>query len=400
MTRAVRFLVLCLTAVLSPGAGACARSGADKSDGGADTGLPANLSEASGATLFRNMCAVCHGPSGEGYKADNAPSLTNPTFLESATDEQLVHAIAHGRPGTSMAPYGKAQGGPLDTPEVQRLVAWIRSHGAGPIALGNPSPGDAARGMPVFQEHCQRCHGTAQSRGTAVHLHNARFLESASDAFLRYAIERGRPGTPMDPWKGRLTDTQIDDLVSYIRSLGKPVEVSTLPPPTGKEPVIINPGGAAPAFAPRADPCFPEGKCVKDPRYVPVDQLKQALQDKRRVIIIDARSPADWMRVHIPGALSIPHYDLARLKELPNDGTWIIAYCACPHHLSGDVVAELRKRGYKHAMILDEGILEWHRRGYPVIAAAGIEAPPKEPPRALPAARPLPSSLPVPPTLR
>jgi cytochrome c oxidase cbb3-type subunit 3/ubiquinol-cytochrome c reductase cytochrome c subunit len=385
-----------LVALLAAGVGSCARGGAGTGDAGAsaDAGLPANLSAASGATLFKNMCAVCHGASGEGYKADNAPSLTNPTFLSSATDEQISHGIAHGRPGTSMAPYGKAQGGPLDVPEVQRLVAWIRSHGAGPEALATPAPGNAALGLPLFQQHCQQCHGTASGRGTAVHLHNPRFLEASSDAFIRYAIDRGRPGTPMAAWRGRLSEGQIDDLVSYIRTLGKPVTVVPLPPPTGKEPIVINPAGAAPSFVPRADPCYPEGKCVKDPRYVSVDQLKQALQDKRRVVVIDARSPGDWMRVHIPGALSIPHYDLGRLKEIPNDGTWIIAYCACPHHLSGDVVAELRKRGYKHAMILDEGILEWHRRGYPVVAATGVEAPPLEPSRA--PVHALPSALPLP----
>jgi cytochrome c oxidase cbb3-type subunit 3/ubiquinol-cytochrome c reductase cytochrome c subunit len=54
----------------------------------------------------------------------------------------------------------------------------------------------------------------------------------------------------------------------------------------------------------------------------------------------------------------------------------VIAYCACPHHLSGDVVDALRKRGVKHAVVLDEGILEWHRRGYPVVAAPGVEPPP------------------------
>ena len=36
----------------------------------------------------------------------HAPSLVNPTFLESATDEFLRRSIIFGRPGTSMAAYG------------------------------------------------------------------------------------------------------------------------------------------------------------------------------------------------------------------------------------------------------------------------------------------------------
>jgi cytochrome c oxidase cbb3-type subunit 3/ubiquinol-cytochrome c reductase cytochrome c subunit len=78
--------------------------------------------------------------------------------------------------------------------------------------------------------------------------------------------------------------------------------------------------------------------------------------------------------MHIPGSISVPYYALGRLDALPRDSTWIIAYCACPHHASGTVVDELRKRGYDKTAIVDEGILEWNRRGYPI---AG-EAPPSD----------------------
>jgi rhodanese-related sulfurtransferase len=97
------------------------------------------------------------------------------------------------------------------------------------------------------------------------------------------------------------------------------------------------------------------------------------------MIIIDARPPSEWMRVHVKGAVSIPYHDMKRLAEVPR-GVWTIAYCACPHHLSGDIVDELIRRGHKRAVILDEGINEWHRRGYPVVAAKGVALPAAEPP--------------------
>jgi rhodanese-related sulfurtransferase len=75
--------------------------------------------------------------------------------------------------------------------------------------------------------------------------------------------------------------------------------------------------------------------------------------------------------------VSIPYHDVARLAEIPKD-TWVIAYCACPHHLSGIVVDELRKLGHTKALVLDEGVLEWHRRGYPMTTAPGVQPPPKE----------------------
>ncbi len=338
------------------------------------------------AEQYAALCAVCHGANGAGYEADNAPSLVNRTFLESATNVQLERSIADGRPGTSMAAYSTARGGPLSPEAITRLVGWLRRNGPAPVTLPTRPAGDKTRGEPLYAAHCAQCHGDAKARATAVHLANPRFLEVASDAFLSWAIVHGRPGTAMEAWQGKLTDTQIDDVVAFVRAFDAPPAAQTLPPPTGKEPVVLNPQGRAPSLSPRSTPC-PPGKgdggkptCTPDERYVSVDQVKTALEQKRRIVIIDARPASDWMRVHIPGAVSIPYHDLRRLEEIPNDGTWVIAYCACPHHLSGDVVNALRARGFKHAAILDEGILEWHRRGYPVVAAPGVEPPPKESP--------------------
>jgi cytochrome c oxidase cbb3-type subunit 3 len=127
----------------------------------------------------------------------------------------------------------------------------------------------------------------------------------------------------------------------------------------------------------------PQGKPaqleLKDGRLVSLDAVKEALDKKRRIVIADARPPSDWLNLHIPGAISTPYYDLASLDDIPNDGTWVIAYCACPHHASGAVVDELRKRGYPHTAVLDEGIFAWQHKGYPVVAAPGMLPPPAPP---------------------
>jgi cytochrome c oxidase cbb3-type subunit 3/ubiquinol-cytochrome c reductase cytochrome c subunit len=342
-------------------------------DGGAAT--PASDST-DAATLYASFCAVCHGADGTGYKADNAPSLVSRTFVESATEDQLRRSIADGRPGTSMAAYGTEHGGPLGPVPVARLIAWIRSH-APDAKIPRRGIGDAARGALAWSMNCEKCHGSTTRSGTAVQLFNPGFLAVASDPFIGWAIAKGRPGTPMEAWEGKLSAGQIDDLVAFIRSAGKPVQATSLPPPTGKEPIVLNPRGKAPEFKPRSTPCTPTPtkECTPDERFVSIDQVRDALADGRRIVIIDARPQSEWMRVHIPGAVSIPYHDLKRLEEVPNDGTWIIAYCACPHHLSGNVVDALRAKGVRRAAILDEGILEWHRRGYPVIAAEGVQPP-------------------------
>jgi cytochrome c oxidase cbb3-type subunit 3/ubiquinol-cytochrome c reductase cytochrome c subunit len=374
MRRAWSPVVVLLGSLLACSRGA--QAGPDAS-GGADAAIAPLATAKDGAALYASLCTHCHGADATGYRADDAPSLVNPTFLESASDEQLRRSISDGRPGTAMAAYAKERGGPLAAEDISKIVGWLRSRGPEARPLPRREPGDAKRGQPLYAASCEGCHGNATARGDAVHLGNARFLEAASDSFLDYAVRHGRPGTPMQAWADKLTDAQIADVVAHVRSFQTANPPGLLPPPTGAEPIVVNPKGGAPRFEPRSTPCPPNQKCVLDERFVSIDQVKKALDAKQRMVLIDARPPSDWMRVHIPGAVSIPYHDLRRLDEVPNDGTWVVAYCACPHHLSGDVVEALRRRGVKRAVILDEGILEWHRRGYPVVAAPGVERPPQ-----------------------
>jgi mono/diheme cytochrome c family protein/rhodanese-related sulfurtransferase len=345
----------------------------------------AQIAGLDGKGLYLALCKQCHGADARGYAADHAPSLVNPTFLESASDDFLRRSIAGGRPGTSMGAYGKARGGPLDDAAVDRMVRFLREQGPPPQTLPAVAAGDPAIGAAIYARRCITCHGDARTRGEAASLVNVGFLADASDAFVRHAIVHGRPGTKMEPFAGTLSDAEIDGVVSYLRAQGdaaRPPEL--LPEPTGKEPLVIHPSGKQARFTLRADPCppLPPGMtetCKPDPRFASVDQVAAAVKAKQRLVIIDARPPSDWRRVHIAGAVSIPYFDMKRLDELPRDGTWVIAYCACPHHLSGIVVDELRRRGIASSAVLDEGINEWHRRGLPVVAAPGVPAPPREP---------------------
>ena len=335
-----------------------------------------------GQQVYARYCATCHGPAANGYVADNAPSLRSPTFLASASDAFLRAGIERGRPGTAMAAFGRASGGPLGPAEVDALLAFLRKGALEPREpLPSRAPGDRARGKVVYDANCARCHGTPTQRQSAVHLANPVLLATATDGFLRFAIENGRPPTSMIPWKTALTPGQIDDVIGYLRSLAVPVPPPPAllptppgpapppgPPPPRKGPVVLNPRGRAPDFQ------------LKEGLYVSIDQVKQALDAKRRLVIADARAPSDWTNLHITGAISTPYYDLRTLDDIPKDGTWVLAYCACPHHVSGLVVDELRKRGYTHTAVIDEGIFAWQHKGYPVVAAPGLAPSPAPPP--------------------
>jgi cytochrome c oxidase cbb3-type subunit 3/ubiquinol-cytochrome c reductase cytochrome c subunit len=323
-----------------------------------------------GRQAYAKYCATCHGPTAGGYVADNAPSLRAITFLESASDDFIRAGISRGRPGTAMAAFASSLGGPLEPADVDAIIAFLRVGGPALRALPEGSvAGDARRGKLVYDANCARCHGTTTQRSSAVHLANPVLLATATDAFLHWAVERGRPPTSMVPWKGALTPVQIDDVVAFVRSMAVAPAVPALPSavakpadplPPRKGPIVLNPRGKAPEFV------------LKEDLYVPIAQVKKALDEKRRVIIADARAPSDWLNLHITGAISTPYYDKRTLDDIPNDGTWVLAYCACPHHVSGEVVAELRKRGYKHTAVIDEGVYAWQQAKYPVVAAPGL----------------------------
>jgi len=355
----------CLALGLALTFSACARRTANEGGPSAATSTahPASSAEygfqAKGAALYLQYCALCHGKEATGYAADNAPSLVTKTFLESADDAFIASGIRLGRPGTAMGAYGKNKSGPLDEVDIRAIVAFLRSHGPKSQTLpDSPLHGDAVRGATLYPEHCALCHGTETERKTALSLFNPELLKAATPAFLRYAIVNGRPTTPMPAFREVLAAQDIEDLVAFLGTK-KPqtpvVPVNAEPEVVPKDlPVLINPKGRAPAFK------------LRDERFVPADDVKKALDEHRRLIIVDARSPADWLEYHIPGSIPAPYYATGELERIPNDGTWVIAYCACPHHASGEVVDKLRAKGFKHTAVLDEGIQVWKQRGYPL----------------------------------
>jgi rhodanese-related sulfurtransferase len=173
----------------------------------------------------------------------------------------------------------------------------------------------------------------------------------------------------MEPWKDKLSANEIEDVIAYVRSLARPVPAVPIAAasPAPATPVVMNASGKPPELPLRLG------------RYASVADVAKAYEEKRRFVLIDARPTSDYLRMHIPGAISVPYFDMHDLDKVPNDGTWVISYCVCPHEESGRVLEELRKRGYENTAILDEGFFVWTEQGHPVEAADGqlpIAAPP------------------------
>ena len=335
---------------------------ADAATGQPEAGA-GGVSIADGEFLYEVYCATCHGDRGEGYTADNAVALNNPDFLAAASDAFLRGSIANGRPDTPMAAYSSRYGGPLSAPEIDALVAYIRGWQRVPSVDMPTVPivGDGAAALDDFSAHCAGCHGSEGQGVTAVSLNNPEFLAAATDRQIRHAIAKGRRGTPMVGFGTTLSATAIDNLVALIRSwqvaVSAPTAAASLAPIEG---VVLNPGGPTPEFL------------LRDGRYVSAAQLDTAMRGGARLVVLDARPASDWRYKRIPGAVSAPHYDaLSVIDVLPDDGTWIVSYCACPHKLSDQLTDTLRDAGFANTAVLDEGVLWWEKNGYPIQRAAG-----------------------------
>jgi mono/diheme cytochrome c family protein len=120
-----------------------------------------------------------------------------------------------------------ACGGQENTSSTANENATLAPVPAEYAGLTNPFGADAAEeGAKVFSTNCATCHGP-QGHGDGPAGQSldpqprnlAELQAAAGDDFLFWRIHEGKPGTSMIAWKGILTDEQIWQAVSFIRTL-------------------------------------------------------------------------------------------------------------------------------------------------------------------------------------
>ena len=327
-----------------------------------------------GRELYGRICAVCHGANGEGYKADAAPALNHPAFLGSVSDILLRDAIKNGRNGSTMSAWSKRRGGPLDDADVEAVIAFIRTwyQGEKLVLDERPTrgehPADVEKGGALYKQHCMRCHGEHGIEGPNARIADPPFLGRATVGFLRKAIADGRPPTPMEGFGQKLGPQGVDDVIAYVRSLLVTNAVA-MPPhmpveqPLPLPPLPLNPKGKQPVGF------------ELHPKTTPLDVVARELKRHKRMALLDARAPSDYLREHIKGAASVPYYDPSPFfDKLPKD-TWLVAYCACPHAESQTLAQKLMDAGFKKVTVLDEGIGAWKVKGHPIESSPPPAAP-------------------------
>ncbi len=311
-----------------------------------------------GRQLYTKMCSVCHGPNGEGYKADQAPAIGHPDFLGTAGDAFLRAAISLGRSGTTMSAWSIVRGGPLSGSDVDALIQYLRRNQPERKPLDErPVRGDAARGAAIYAKECVRCHGNQGIGGPNVHIGGRDFLSTVTNGYLRDVIAHGRAPTAMPSFQKTLGAAGIEDVIAELRSFQvtnpPPAPVAPArPPPIPLGPVPLNPKGPEPIGF------------LTYPQNTPADVVKKQLDRGARMAILDARAPSDYSNSHIKGAVSVPFYDPAPyFDKLPKD-SWLVCYCSCPHAESGMLAAALQKQGFKKVTVIAEGLPAWASRSY------------------------------------
>jgi mono/diheme cytochrome c family protein len=231
-----------------------------------------------GAVLFASTCAICHGNNGMGGKT--APAINDLSRLEKLDSNWYRAVIKNGRPakgmptwGTVLAPsqiddlvalidswrQGKTVQASFDINELLSsaifslqnndigsakiqveqamsvappMAAEILSNADAQINANDSEGalkilqllqdqwpmGDPVKGKEIFSERCAVCHGAEGQGGVGKVLKPNEFIQGQKNSDLIAFILTGRTGTAMAGFKGRLTEDEVADVVTFLRT--------------------------------------------------------------------------------------------------------------------------------------------------------------------------------------
>lgn len=186
-------------------------------------GVPANPvsrtadSEERGFANYVLFCSPCHGEAA----GDPAPGHVGELFepppphlgdvVSGLHDGQIFLAVSKG--------FGRmpALASRMSTEERWHLVNYLRG-----LVAGEPAPAaDSAllRGAQVFAVQCAGCHGPAGEGALGPGLHPSSLLSRSGPAEILAMLAAGRPSLGMPAFGGRLSQGELDDLVTLLQAL-------------------------------------------------------------------------------------------------------------------------------------------------------------------------------------
>lgn len=185
------------------------------------------------AKLYTKHCSICHGDNGDGNSRAkggmNPPprDFTTPEAAEELSRERMISSVTYGRPGTAMM----AHKGRLSELEIASIVDYVRTSFmlAPPQAttIVVPTSSTLTKGEKIYTQNCSVCHG--DKGNTAFWAQNGlnppprnftdqEALSTLTRERMIASITHGRPGTGMMPFSKRLSNEDIEAVVTFIRA--------------------------------------------------------------------------------------------------------------------------------------------------------------------------------------
>jgi ubiquinol-cytochrome c reductase cytochrome c subunit len=166
------------------------------------------------AQIYRRDCATCHG--GDAHGTARAPTL------EGAGRAGVYYWVSTGRMPLPDLDTEIARRPPRYSPAViAKLVDYVTGlAGGGGPDIPRVEPGDVSEGLHVFGLECAACHAWS-GRGSIIFNGDAPSVLPATPTQIASAVRIG-PGTMPAFGPAALTDTQLDNVVAYVRELRHP----------------------------------------------------------------------------------------------------------------------------------------------------------------------------------
>lgn len=174
--------------------------------------------QTTGATLFADNCAACHGAQGIG--GPGFPVLNDTDWLWGNAPDTIAETlrvginVAHPESRIAQMPaFGRDE--LLTRAQIETLVPHV-------MALSTPGAATTPEATVLFAENCASCHGETGAGMIDVgspNLTDAHWQYGGSADAIRTTLRFGRQGQ-MPAWEDRLSEAERKILTLYVLNLG------------------------------------------------------------------------------------------------------------------------------------------------------------------------------------
>ncbi|HSS97186.1 MAG TPA: c-type cytochrome [Terriglobales bacterium] len=170
-----------------------------------------------GGLVYKTYCVLCHGERGDGVAHTEKNYSGLDLAINAHPHEYYERVIRHGSHGAGMSSTMPAWQYELSDEQINDVISYL-------VVVKDP----VRRGEVIYKTNCILCHGiNADGKGRAAGLFSpapADLTQSTrDDDYKREIIHKGSKAMDrsagMPSWEDKLTDTEIQDLIDYLRTV-------------------------------------------------------------------------------------------------------------------------------------------------------------------------------------